>query len=155
MLDEKAWLAICFIIFVIVGYRPIKRLLLGFLDERIKKIKWEIDSAALAQKNAQRDLKELREDLQLIEKHHEEKIRLAEIEIEKKFEERCAKFQKSLEYTQNAAKEQIELMQKDAVAAIEREFLDRVFNVVSGYFNEKNSTELDLALVSTNLRQRQ
>ena len=139
-----------------MGYKPIKRSILGFLDDRIKKIKWEIDSASLAKQNAQKDLEELRKDLSLIEKHHEEMTRLSRISIEKKFEERCIKFQKSLEYTQNAAKEHIELMQKNAAKKIEKEFLDRVLNLVSSYFDKKNSAELDLAVVSTNsnLRER-
>jgi F-type H+-transporting ATPase subunit b len=155
MLDESAWLTICFIIFVVVGYKPIKRMILNFLDERIKQIKFEIDSANSAKKNSQKELDEFKEDIALLEKHNAEVIRIAGIEIEKIFEERCIKFEKSLEYTRNSAKEHIELMQKDAVAGIEREFLNRVLNLVSNYFEKKNSTELDLALVSTNANQRQ
>jgi F0F1-type ATP synthase membrane subunit b/b' len=154
MLDESAWLAICFIIFVLVGYRPLKRMILSFLDERIKQIKLEIDTAKTAKRNASIELDAFKEDLGLIENRHAEIIRIAKIEIEKKFEERCIKFEKSVEYTRNSAKEHIELMQKDAVAAIEREFLNRVLNLVSNYFEKKDSTELDLAIVSNNLRQR-
>ncbi len=156
MLDEAAWLAICFVVFVVIGYRPIKRAILNFLDERIKQIRFDINAASAAKKNAAKELEELKEDLHLIEIHHAEAIKIAEIEIEKKFEERCIKFQKSIEYTRNSAKERIELMQKNAVVEIEKEFLDRVLHIVSNYFDKKNSTVLDLAVVSTNsnLRQR-
>ncbi len=155
MLDESAWLTICFMIFVVISYRPLKKIILNFLDERIKEIKLEIDTANITKKNAQQDLEEFKKDLKFIEKHNEEMIRVAEIEIEKKFQERCIKFEKSLEYTRNAAKEHIELMQKNAVAAIEKEFLGKMLNVVSRHFENKNSAELDLAVVSTNANLRQ
>lgn len=45
MIDEKFWLAISFVIFVLLVYKPIKNALLKFLDSEINKIKNDITDA--------------------------------------------------------------------------------------------------------------
>ncbi len=155
MLDERAWLAICFTIFVIVFYKPIKKAILSFLDNRILQIRNELGDARKAKEAANAKLQEIQERLNATEKKHREMITSAKLEIEKIFEERCKGFEKSLEYRRNAAEERISQMQKEALEAMEKEFLSRVASSVSSYFQSKNSADLDLAIISSIPQSRQ
>lgn len=154
MLDESAWLAICFFIFVGLAYRPGKNAILKFLDDRIAQIKLELDTANLTKDNATKELAELKANFLSMEKKHKDMVQTIEKEIEKNFEERCSKFKKSLEYMENSANEHIDQMRKNAVAEMEKELLGKILNLVSRYFQEQNSTALDIAVVSTNTQQR-
>ena len=43
--DAKFWTAVAFVIFILVTYRPVKKILLKALDEKITSIKNKINDA--------------------------------------------------------------------------------------------------------------
>jgi F-type H+-transporting ATPase subunit b len=66
MLDEKFWLAICFGIFVLLTYRPIKKAILGMLDGEIARIRKDLETSEAARIEAEKGFEELESELKKI-----------------------------------------------------------------------------------------
>ena len=147
MLDEAGWFAICFITFVVLFYRPIKKAILGFLDSRIKEISDELYVAKTARLNAEKEMQNLREVLSLADHQRKDMIKKAKQELETIFDNRCAEFQRSIEYRQKAAESSVSQMKIDSMKAVEREFLDMVIENVVAQVRAKSSTKLDLQIL--------
>ncbi|MGV2433037.1 MAG UNVERIFIED_CONTAM: hypothetical protein LVQ98_07120 [Rickettsiaceae bacterium] len=113
MLDENAYLAICFVIFIALSYKPIKSIILSFLDEKIKQIKWALEHASLAKETAEKELSEMQKHMHFIEKKHKDMLEAATIAIENEFKERSKKLAANLKYLENTAASRIQQIHRE------------------------------------------
>jgi F-type H+-transporting ATPase subunit b len=70
-MDEKTWFAIVFLSFVFLVFKPVKKALVGMLDQRSEKIRKEIEQALKLKEEA-------REMLALYERKHKEAFKEAD-----------------------------------------------------------------------------
>lgn len=147
IIDEAGWFAICFTIFVVFFYGPIKKAIIGFLDTSIKKIADELHDAKSAKAHAEKEMHELKEALTLSEHQHKEMLKKAKRELEVIFDNRCAEFKKTMEYREKAAQASMRQMKIDAARAVEDSFLDLVIKNVISQITAKSSSKLDIQIL--------
>ena len=118
--DPQFWVAIAFIIFLAAIFNPIRKILGTTLNSKINDIKKGIEEAENIKNETQNtlsDLKKRQNDVQIeIENIHKDakaKIRILELQAEKKLKEKIDK--RNL-----LASAKIEQMTRDANAAIQR-----------------------------------
>ena len=97
IMDETAWFAVCFVIFVVLAFKPAKGAILGFLDGKIKEIRDALTEAQNAKVEAEKELKSLHQEVADADHRHKEMIERAKDEIDVFYKERCAMFKKTIE----------------------------------------------------------
>ena len=147
IMDETSWLAVCFVIFVILAFRPGKKAFVGFLDSKIKVIQDELCEAQNAKIASEKEIKELREQIAALDDHRKEMLDRAIVEIEAIYNERCDAFKKTIEYRAKAAEASLEQMKIDATSAVEGAFLNLVVNSVAEHMRKNASGKLDMQIL--------
>ena len=96
--DPQFWVLIAFIIFIGVTFNPVRKLLIKSLDSKIQEIKNNINEAEKIKNEAQLILSEIKKrqnkvnnEIELINKNAEEKVRIIEENFEKKLIEQTSK----------------------------------------------------------------
>lgn len=141
-LNEDFWLAISFIIFVILIYRPVKNIILKFLDSKILGIKEQILES-----------KKLNEDMVFL--FEKTTTQLAEIvNLKKKIlkegeetanniiNEQNLKIEKFLEAKKNANINFINIEKLKALKLLESEFCNKTLELVSLYMQETDNEKM-------------
>jgi F-type H+-transporting ATPase subunit b len=109
VIDEKFWLAICFVLFILLTYKPIKKAILGMLDGEIARIRKDLAAAEAARSEAENDFKELEQELARIRSQRNHLLSKAEKEASETIEE----YKIELENT-------IKLRERDAATSLEQ-----------------------------------
>lgn len=149
MINEETWLAICFTIFVILAYRPMKIALIGFLDNKIKAIHDELHETQNAKMEAEKEVQLIHSQLTLAEAQHKEMLAKARSELEETYNERKKELAKSIEYRIKAAQSQFNQMKLDAASNIEEAFLDLVVDTVTNHMHSKSSSKIDIQILDS------
>ena len=151
--SETFWVAIAFIIFVILSFKKGKKVLIESLDKRIEEIKKRIEEARKIKEEAQNNLKEAKENLEkiiddkkrIIKDANEEAINLKNklLNEEKSYNERYKK----------KAFDRIEQSKNDAISDIRKIALEiSIKSILEFYKKEKAMNENDsIAKSITNL----
>ena len=77
--DPQFWILVSFIIFVLAIFRPVKKILLSSLDDKINEIKQTIEQAEIVKNDAQKTLSNLKK------KQNEVKIEIQKMKENNKF----------------------------------------------------------------------
>ena len=147
MIDETAWFGICFVVFIVLAFRPTKKAILGFLDGKIKEIQDALKGAQEAKMAAENELKILKEEIENADHLHKEMFERAKNEIEELYKERCIAFKKAMEYREKAAEVSLEQMKIDAASSVEGAFLGLVVDSVKAHMQKNASGKLDVAIL--------
>lgn len=147
VMDESAWLAVCFAVFVILAFRPGRKAINGFLDGRIKIIQDELNEAQAARIAAETENKALREQIAASDDHRSSMLERAKIEIEALYKDRCAAFKHTIEYRAKATEISLEQMKIDATSDIEGAFLDLVVDAVTSHMTKNASGKMDVQIL--------
>ncbi|WP_341757584.1 ATP F0F1 synthase subunit B [Candidatus Tisiphia endosymbiont of Ditula angustiorana] len=153
LFDEKFWLAICFLIFVYLVYRPIKNIILKSLDDKIMAIK---DQVLEAQK-LNEDMTLLFEDaavqIQQIEVLREKMIKDGKETANNIIKQQNEEFDKFLE---SKKLETIDLMNRQKLEAsqmLQSEFCDKMLELVAIYMQStKNDSISDSEIAKKLMR---
>lgn len=153
LFDEKFWLAICFLIFVYLVYRPIKNIILKSLDDKIMAIK---DQVLEAQK-LNEDMTLLFEDaavqIQQIEILREKMIKDGKETANNIIKQQNEEFDKFLE---SKKLETIDLMNRQKLEAsqmLQSEFCDKMLELVAIYMQStKNDSISDSEIAKRLMR---
>ena len=153
LFDEKFWLAICFLIFVYLVYRPIKNIILKSLDDKITAIK---DQVLEAQK-LNEDITLLFEDavvqIQQIEVLREKMIKDGKETANNIIKQQNEEFDKFLE---SKKLETIDLMNRQKLEAsqmLQSEFCDKMLELVAIYMQStKNDSISDSEIAKKLMR---
>ncbi|WP_341761578.1 ATP F0F1 synthase subunit B [Candidatus Tisiphia endosymbiont of Thecophora atra] len=142
LFDEKFWLAICFLIFVYLVYRPIKNIILKSLDDKITAIK---DQVLEAQK-LNEDMTLLFEDaavqIQQIEVLREKMIKDGKETANNIIKQQNEEFDKFLE---SKKLETIDLMNRQKLEAsqmLQSEFCDKMLELVAIYMQSTKNDSI-------------
>ncbi|MFA1688778.1 F0F1 ATP synthase subunit B [Candidatus Rickettsia barbariae] len=144
-LDESFWLAVSFVIFLYLVYRPAKKAILNSLDTKILEVQEKVLQA-----------EKLKEDAALLFKHTNAQIKKLETlrsqiiedsnEVTKKIiQEKTKEIEEFLEHKKSDA---IQLMQNQKSTASKKlhdEFCDEVIKLVSEYFQSVKLSESNIA----------
>lgn len=147
MIDESAWLAICFALFIIIAYKPIKNSILSFLDNKIHIIVDYISNAQNAKNEAEQEVAKLKLELENIDAECTEMLIKAQTEIKRQLEDRCKEFDKSLNYKLQAAEESMKQMQTEVLDYVEQGLIKLITHKIATILEQKGSTSLDIKIL--------
>lgn len=141
-LDERFWLAVSFIIFLYLAYKPIKKALLNSLDLKITSIKEQVLESQKLNKDAVELLKKTTEQLEKLS-NLRDKIIKEGIEITDKLViEKNKEIEIFLERKQAEAVSLIENQQSEALQILQAELSDKIIKIVTLYFQSSQNEGL-------------
>ncbi len=116
--DAKFWTAVAFVIFILVTYRPVKKILLKALDEKITSIKNKINDAKKIREDADSLLGEIKVKKENIKKEIDEIKKISENKIKMKLEEMQKKLENQLNRKKNLVEIKIKQIEQEAINEI-------------------------------------
>ncbi|WP_016917319.1 F0F1 ATP synthase subunit B [Rickettsia honei] len=144
-LDESFWLAVSFVIFLYLVYRPAKKAILNSLDAKILEVQEKVlqaeklkDDAALLFKHTNAQIKKLKTlRSQMIEESNE---------VTKKIiQEKTKEIEEFLEHKKSDAIQLMQNQKSTASKELQDEFCDEVIKLVSEYFKSVKLSESNIA----------
>lgn len=150
-MDVYTYYALCFLLFLFLFYRPIAKGMISFLDGKITEIKWEVESAIRSKEELEKQLAELKKDMPFVERKHKEMIESAKEEINREYKAKCKSLKSVLQFTEKASLQKIKQMEQNAVANVKSQILEKSLIIVSKYFADQKSSDLDLAIIANRL----
>ncbi|ALA61331.1 F0F1 ATP synthase subunit B [Rickettsia amblyommatis] len=144
-LDESFWLAVSFVIFVYLVYRPAKKAILNSLDAKILEVQEKVLKA-----------EKLKEDAALLFKHTNAQIKKLETlrsqmieesnEVTKKIiQEKTKEIEEFLEHKKSDVIQLMQNQKSTASKELQDEFCDEVVKLVSEYFQLVKLSESNIA----------
>lgn len=148
-LDENFVVAACFVIFVYLSYRPIKKAIINSLDARINDIKTKLEEIEKLKLDAKLLLEEVETEMKNFEKEKKTILRNAEKNTEKLIEIRAKEMGLFLEREKNSAILSINNQSVKSAEAMRVEFMNSVLSIVRSYLAEtKNNSVSDEEIVA-------
>ena len=149
--DPQFWVFIAFIIFIVLIFKPVKKLLISNLDIKINEIKNKINEAEKLKKEAQKALSEikkrqndLKKEILIIEENARNKIHLIEKEHTQKLNDQIHK-------RQNLSKIKIDQIARDANSEIQQYISESVIIVVRNIIEKKLDPYLKEQLIDNSI----
>ena len=116
--DAKFWTAVAFVIFILVTYRPVKKILLKALDEKITSIKNKINDAKKIREDADSLLGEIKVKKENIKKEIDEIKKVSENKMKMNLEEMQKKLENQLNRKKNLVEIKIKQIEQEAINEI-------------------------------------
>ncbi len=116
--DAKFWTAVAFVIFILVTYRPVKKILLKALDEKITSIKNKINDAKKIREDAYSLLGEIKVKKDNIKKEIDEIKKISENKMKINLEEMQKKLENQLNRKKNLVEIKIKQIEQEAINEI-------------------------------------
>mgnify|MGYP001315344635 CR=1 FL=1 len=116
--DAKFWTAVAFVIFILVTYRPVKKILLKALDEKITSIKNKINDAKKIREDAYSLLGEIKVKKDNIKKEIDEIKKVSENKMKMNLEEMQKKLENQLNRKKNLVEIKIKQIEQEAINEI-------------------------------------
>ena len=143
-LDESFVVAVCFIIFIYLAYRPIKKAIITSLDARIEDIKTKLAETEKVKKDAKLLLEEIEQEMEGFEQQKKDIVQNAEKSTAKLIEIRAKEMELILGRTRDSAIKSIDNQSIKSGDAMRIEFTNSVLNMVRTYLVEtKNNSVSD------------
>ncbi|WP_342279119.1 ATP F0F1 synthase subunit B [Candidatus Tisiphia endosymbiont of Myopa tessellatipennis] len=142
LFDEKFWLAICFLIFVYLVYRPIKNIILKLLDDKITAIKDQVLEAQKLNKDMTLLFENAAVQIQQIEVLREKMIKDGKETTNNIIKQQNEEFDKFLE---SKKLETIDLMNRQKLEAsqmLQSEFCDKMLELVAIYMQSTKNDSI-------------
>lgn len=142
LFDEKFWLAICFLIFVYLVYRPIKNIILKSLDDKITAIKDQVLEAQKLNKDMTLLFENAEVQIQQIEVLREKMIKDGKETANNIIKQQNEEFDKFLE---SKKLETIDLMNRQKLEAsqmLQSEFCDKMLELVAIYMQSTKNDSI-------------
>ncbi len=150
-LDEKFWLAICFIIFLYLAYRPIRKAVINSLDNKIKAIKAKIDEATNIKQDAKLLLGQVERELGTLSTLKQEILQQAQKETKMLVASHAEQLEAVLESKKAEAINEINNQKRQAYSEIQGEIAAITTQLVIEYFNSESDERLSDAKIAKNL----
>ena len=116
--DPTFWVAVAFVLFIALTFKPLKNAMMGGLDKKIASIKAEVDEAARLREEAQSLLAEYERKQAKGAKHAEEIVAAARKEAEEAKTRAEAELQEALVRQEKAALLKIEQAEEKAIQEV-------------------------------------
>jgi F-type H+-transporting ATPase subunit b len=142
--DESLVVAICFIIFMYLAYRPVKKAIMSSLDVRIKEIKEKLAETEQIKKDAKELLDEIEQEMESFEERKKSIVESSKKSTARLLETKSKEMDLMLSRTKDSATKYIDHQRVKAVDAMRAEFTESVLNIVRTYLVEtKNNSVSD------------
>jgi F-type H+-transporting ATPase subunit b len=149
--DTTFWVAVGFVIFALVVFRPGKRAILGFLDARAAAIRDEIESARQLREEAQQALGEYQRRQHDAAREAEAIVAQAEEEAARLRERLTAQLEESLSRREAQARDRIAQAEDAARQQVRTAAIDLAVDAARTLLVARAAAELDLALVKATI----
>ena len=146
--DESFVIAVCFIIFIYLAYRPVKKAILASLDARINEIKEKLSQAERLKEEAKSLLDEVEKELDEFEARKKDIITSAQNSIERFVETKNKEIGLLLARKKDSAIKAIDNEREKASDSLKIEFTETVLNLVKSYLVQtKNNAVSDQEII--------
>jgi F-type H+-transporting ATPase subunit b len=150
-IDERFWLALSFLIFIYLAYKPIKKAILNSLDAKIDTIKTRLTEAENLKKEAKLLLEKTEIQMNQLTILHQEMLHDAKIQTNQMIEEGTSEIETLLQRKRTEAVNAIERQKLQACSKIQSEFSDKVIKTVTEYFKLSENESLPDTEIAKNL----
>ncbi|MBN8512147.1 MAG: hypothetical protein J0L79_03840 [Rickettsiales bacterium] len=141
--DESFVIAICFIIFIYLAFRPVKKAIIASLDARIKEIKQTLSESEKVRSEAKQLLNSVEGELNNFEKKKTDLLANAQNSIERYVEIRNKEINDILERKKESALKSIEHETYKASSRMQSEFTNEVLDLVKKYLAKTKNNGID------------
>ncbi|OZG31591.1 MULTISPECIES: F0F1 ATP synthase subunit B family protein [Rickettsieae] len=151
LFDEKFWLAICFLIFLYLVYRPIKNIILKSLDDKIIAIKNQVAEAQKLNEDMVLLFEDAVKQIQQLDGLREEMLKNGKEAANNLIEQQNAEIDKFLE---SKKLETIDLMNRQKLEAsqmLQSEFCDKMVKLVAIYMQSTKNNGMSDSEIAKNL----
>lgn len=146
--DESFVIAVCFIIFIYLAYRPVKKAIIASLDARINEIKEKLAKAERLKEEAKSLLDEVEKELDEFEARKKDIITSAQNSIERLVETKNKEISLLLARKKDSAIKAIDNEREKASDSLKLEFTETVLNLVKNYLIQtKNNAVSDQEII--------
>lgn len=141
--DESFVIAICFVIFIYLAFRPVKKAIIASLDARIKEIKQTLSESEKVRSEAKQLLNSVEGELNNFEKKKTDLLANAQNSIERYVEIRNKEINDILERKKESAIKSIEHETHKASSRMQSEFTSEVLDLVKKYLAKTKNNGID------------
>ena len=147
--DESLVIAICFIIFIYLAYRPVKKAIVASLDARINDIKTKLAETEALKKEAKLLLDEIKQEMEVFEARKKSILESAEASTHRLMETRKKEMELMLARKEDSTIKSIANQKERASNQIRAEFIEAVTKTVRTYLIEtKNNSVSDEEIIA-------
>lgn len=152
-LDASFYLALCFIIFSLLAFKPIKSMICNMLDSKIDHIKADIKSSEKLRQEAEEILIDYHDKLDKIQDITQSNIKNAEKEAKKYTHAQTSKIEQEYQTNLRNALMRIELLKKETSKNFDTILINKADAIVRSYYQSKlsNNKDFDLSILKTAL----
>jgi len=151
--DESFVVAVCFVIFVYLAYRPVKKAIIASLDARIEEIKQKLAQAEKLKADAKSLLDKVEKELGGFEVRKKDILESAQNSIERLVETRNKELNLLLARKKDSAIKAIDNEREKASDKLRSEFTETVLKLVKTYLTQtKNNDVSDQEIIERFLK---
>ena len=150
--DPTFWVAIAFVVFVVLVFKPGKAALLGALDGKIDQIRNEVEEAQRLREEAQATLAAYQRQQRDAAQEAENLMARAQAEAETHRKQAMAALQTALERQEAMAREKIARAEAAAVAEVQRRAVEVALLASASLLESKLSGAAGDALIDESIR---
>ncbi|WP_347939194.1 F0F1 ATP synthase subunit B [Rickettsia oklahomensis] len=144
-LDESFWLAISFVIFIYLIYRPAKKAILNSLDAKILEVQERVLKAEKLKEDATLLFKQANAQIKQLETLRSQMIEESNEITKKIIQEKTKEIEEFLEHKKSNAMKLIQNQKLITSKELQDEFCDEVIKLVSKYFQSVKLLESNIA----------
>ncbi|MEM6338339.1 MAG: ATP F0F1 synthase subunit B [Pseudomonadota bacterium] len=149
--DESFVIAICFVVFIYLAYRPVKKAIVASLDARIDEIKTKLAETEELKKDAKVLLDEIKQEMQVFEERKKSILESADTSTQRLVETRTKEMELMLARKKDSAIKSIDNQKDKASDQMRAEFTDAVLKTVRTYLIETKNNSVSDEKIITNL----
>ena len=151
--DESFVVAVCFVIFVYLAYRPVKKAIIASLDAKIEEIKQKLAQAEKLKADAKSLLDEVERELSDFEVRKKDILESAQNSIERLVETRDKEISLLLARKKDSAIKAIDNEREKASDMLRSDFTETVLKLVKSYLTQtKNNDVSDQEIIELFLK---
>lgn len=141
-MDESFWIAICFVLFIFLVYRPMRKAITTSLDSRIEEIKSTMEQTQKLRDDARIILEQIELEMKSFESRERSILESAESSTAKMVEHKTKEIDMQINRMRDSAAKSILTMQTKASKDLKEEFTQHVMTLVRTYLakSDNNST---------------
>ncbi len=151
-LDESFVVAVCFVIFIYLAYKPIKKAIVASLDAKIIEIKNKLAETEKLKKDASDLLAKIEKEMSSFEESKKTFLINAQLSTERLIEMKSKEMDLLLARKKDSAIKSLENESNKASALMQTEFTESIMKLVRRYLNETDNNHMTNEDVIKNLQ---
>ncbi len=150
--DESFVIAICFVVFVYIAYRPIKKAINNALNSKINDIKLQLEEAEALKKDAAALLKQAQQEIDSLEEKKQQLLKNAQESTDRMVSSRSKEIELMLERMEKTAHLSIENAKVRASKELSEEFTSKTLKLALSYLKETENNSVSDLQIMKNLK---